>query len=520
MRFNPFQIGLFLIILTVALALRLPQLAQRPMHTDEAVHAIKFGDLLEQNHYRYDPVEYHGPTLNYFTLIPAWLRHQTRLVKVTETTLRSVPLFFGLLLFVFILMLRPYFPLPAWIGMSLWTAISPAMVFYSRYYIMETMLVALAFAFIVSLFRYVHEIRHRWLLLAAVSLGLMMATKETWIISLGAMVMATIIPALHRRTAMMSALKRIPGIHLVIAAVVTIVTAGLFFSSFGSNWHGLIDAIQAYTIYFQRAGGNQSSHVHPWYSYLHWLLAYRQQAGHFFSELIILISSIPAIWHSFRLKQPTAADHFIRWLAWYSLFLALAYAAIPYKTPWNLLNFWQPIIILAGNGIYHVCSFAHRRWRRIMSAIILIGALHLGWLSWRTNFPDAAARSNPYVYGHTSPDIYKLVQAVHNATRAAATGDSTYIEVICPNNDYWPLPWYFRKYHYVGYRSRVNMDTPAAPIIIAMPSVEPELMKKLYQQPPPGQRNLYLPLTESYLELRPGVEIRSYIIKELWDHLP
>ncbi|MBO60613.1 MAG: hypothetical protein CMO63_01395, partial [Verrucomicrobiales bacterium] len=65
--------GLILLITVVALAFRLPDLAKRPMHGDEAVNAVKIGELIEGKGYRYDPHEYHGPTLNYFTLIPAWL---------------------------------------------------------------------------------------------------------------------------------------------------------------------------------------------------------------------------------------------------------------------------------------------------------------------------------------------------------------------------------------------------------------------------------------------------------------
>ena len=38
----------------VALALRLPRLHQRPMHGDEAVHADKFGELLEDGVYTYE----------------------------------------------------------------------------------------------------------------------------------------------------------------------------------------------------------------------------------------------------------------------------------------------------------------------------------------------------------------------------------------------------------------------------------------------------------------------------------
>ena len=55
------------LILGVALALRWPKLDERPMHNDEAVNAIKFGDLWEHGRYKYDPNEHHGPSLLYAT---------------------------------------------------------------------------------------------------------------------------------------------------------------------------------------------------------------------------------------------------------------------------------------------------------------------------------------------------------------------------------------------------------------------------------------------------------------------
>ena len=64
--------------LAVALALRLPRLDERPMHNDEAVNAIKFGQLWERGTYRYDPNEFHGPTLYYGTLPVVWLAPETR----------------------------------------------------------------------------------------------------------------------------------------------------------------------------------------------------------------------------------------------------------------------------------------------------------------------------------------------------------------------------------------------------------------------------------------------------------
>ena len=130
-------------------ALRLPALDLRPMHTDEAVHAIKFGALLEHGTYRYDRNEYHGPTLNYFTLVPAWLSGEKTLAGVSETTLRIVPVFFGFCLLLLILLLPDIGPTASACAVILGAA-SPAMVFYSRYYIQETLLVCFAFGLIVA----------------------------------------------------------------------------------------------------------------------------------------------------------------------------------------------------------------------------------------------------------------------------------------------------------------------------------------------------------------------------------
>ncbi len=71
------------LVVSAAGALRLPCLDLRPMHSDEAIQADKFGEILEHGAYRYDPSAYHGPTLNYLTLLPARFLHQTRYAQVT-----------------------------------------------------------------------------------------------------------------------------------------------------------------------------------------------------------------------------------------------------------------------------------------------------------------------------------------------------------------------------------------------------------------------------------------------------
>jgi hypothetical protein len=47
--------------------------------------------------------------------------------------------------------------------------------------------------------------------------------------------------------------------------------------------------------------------------------------------------------------------------------------------------------------------------------------------------------------------------------------------------------------------------------------MEPALIRKLYELPPPGQREMYMSIFDRYIELRPQVELRGYASKSLWD---
>src|ERR1039457_5383923 len=75
--------------------LRWPDLSVRPRHNDEAVNAIKFRELMEQGNYRYDPNEYHGPTLYYFTLAWTKITGATDFAKLSEARFRGLTVLFG-----------------------------------------------------------------------------------------------------------------------------------------------------------------------------------------------------------------------------------------------------------------------------------------------------------------------------------------------------------------------------------------------------------------------------------------
>src|SRR2546426_11822042 len=93
---SPLRLTGLLFAIGIALALRCPLLDVRPMHNDEAVNAIKFGQLWNHGAYQYDPREYHGPTLHYATFALEKLARAPGFDQYTSTRLRLVTVFFGL----------------------------------------------------------------------------------------------------------------------------------------------------------------------------------------------------------------------------------------------------------------------------------------------------------------------------------------------------------------------------------------------------------------------------------------
>ncbi|HUT28395.1 MAG TPA: flippase activity-associated protein Agl23 [Sedimentisphaerales bacterium] len=505
----------------IALALRLPHLQQRPMHCDEAVHAFKFGQLLEKNYYRYNPKEFHGPTLNYFTLIPAWLGRIGTYDGLNEFTLRIVPVFFGVLLVLLTLLIMDGLGRCAASIAAPLAALSPAFVFYSRYYIQETLLICFTFGAIACGYRYFRSRSVKWALAAGVFLGLCHATKETSIIAFGCIAAALLLTFIFRGKPSWPALntdKPTRRWHIAAGLAAAAAVSALFFSSFFANPAGVLDSIRCYGTYFDRASQN-ALHIHPWYFYLKMLLYSKYDGGPLWSEAFILVLAAVGFVVAMRAKGRAVVDpYLLRFIAFYTLTMTIIYSAIPYKTPWCMLGFLHGMILLAGVGAAALIKWARNLPAKVAVVVLLFaGGAHLAVQSYLASYRFCADSRNPYVYAHPTTDVFTIANRIEEISNVHPDGRRMPIEVICPGGDYWPLPWYLRAFPNVWWLSDVDDTIPAAPVIIASPAVEPALMRKLYELPPPGQRNLYVPLFDSYIRFRPQVELRGYVTKELWD---
>ena len=506
--------ALVAIALTAGLALRLARLDARPMHHDEANQAIKFGMLLERGEYHYDTHDHHGPTLYYLSLPAAWLRGQATLASLDERTLRGVTAVMGAATILLLPLVSAGIGRTA-VATSAWLlALSPAMVFYSRMFIQESLFACFTLAFVIAVGRVAMGGGLAWSTLGGVAAGLAVATKETSAIVLPAALVACAIawwslgPDRPRAPLAGGRWRRAALVSLAAAVAI----ASLFYSSFLANPGGVLEPFRAAGTYLDR-GVNPADHAHPWHYYLG-LLTYSSSGGLRWSEGLVLVLAIVgalSAWALPRAPSKGFGPERAFWARYLSCNVAIAaaiFAAIRYKTPWNLLPFYVGVIVLAGIGFSTLIhATASRAVRGALAAALVIASAHLGWQAWRASVTYASDPRNPYVYAQTVPDAVRMAARIRQLAAVHPDGARMQVSVIAPPHEQWPLPWYLRAMPHVGYWSAPG-DALAlkAPVVVASMDHTAALDGAL------GDRYV-----SEFFGLRPEVLLTLYIERGLWE---
>lgn len=133
-------------VTALAAFLRFYWLALKPFHHDEGVNGWFLTNLYRDGVYKYDPENYHGPTLYYISLA------FTKLLGGLDTvTVRWSVAIWGVLIVVLALFLKRYIGRIGALTTAAMLALSPGMVFISRYFIHEIFFVFLSLAIVVSI---------------------------------------------------------------------------------------------------------------------------------------------------------------------------------------------------------------------------------------------------------------------------------------------------------------------------------------------------------------------------------
>ncbi len=503
---------IFIIITIAGIFSRVLYLNDRPMHSDEANQAIKSGLLQEKGVYKYDPHEHHGPSLYYLSLPIAFFRSGKDFSGTTESTFRILPALFGIGLILLLLLLTNDLGRGPVICIAILTAVSPAMIFYSRFYIQEMMFVFFTFGAMIFGWKYFKTPKISSILLCGLFTGMIYATKETCIITfssiIGALICNTVLRYLQDKQVN---LKKILNLkHILLGFLAALFVSVLFYSSFFTNLQGVVDSLTTYSSYVQKGVGHNTTHVHPWYYYLQMLTYIRYGRGPVWSEGIIIILALVGIAAAFFRKKESHASNLslLRFFSFYTIFMCIAYSIIPYKTPWCMISFLHGLIILAGYGAVVLVRFFKNKFTRgVICLLLVLALLHLARQAYLANSRYKADPRNPYVYAHTSMDFLNLVRRVEDIARVHRDRQNMFIAVIADPYNVWPSPWYLRKFTTVGYWTNVE-DAPLngnTPLIITSPDKIEEISLKI--------KNSY---QIEYFGLRPEVLLVVYIRNDLW----
>ncbi len=511
----------------VALAIRLPDLASRPMHGDEAVHAIKLLELWQDGRYHYDPHEYHGPTLYYLTLPVLWMSGVRDAADVTETHLRLVPALCGAAMLPLLWLLRDLLGRPAIVIAALLAACSPLIGFYNRYYIQESLLVLFTLLALAAGWRFARSRRIGWAVLAGAAVALMQASKETALIvwtaagcaAIAGLIWNGLLPAREAAAPQASpapsgdsssgmprvnsAPRRLaPGI--AVAAISAVLVSVVLFSTFFTNPAGPLDSLRAYAIYVSRGGGGEGLHLHPWDYYLKLLTFQHYPRGPAVSEALTLALALIGTLAALLRRAPAGASlPGLRYVTFVALALLAGYSILPYKTPWCIVGPLHILTLLAGCGAAVILESIPRvRLRALPLAALLAGIAHIAWQSCQVSFVHQTDRRNPLLYAHPLTGVQRLGRRILDVADCAPAGRDTLVFVFADNP--WPLPWYIRGLHQVGWWEQPP-DRVDAPIVVVDAALAEPVAARM--------QNEYV---VDYHGLRPEEVLLLLVEKNLW----
>jgi uncharacterized protein (TIGR03663 family) len=474
--------------------LRFDDLGKRPFHADEATGARITARRMETGGYQFDPKHYHGPLLADLAIPVCLARGENRWQELTKTTLRVLPAVAGtLLLFVPLLWRRRIGDPPAVLAAA-FLATSPLLVYYSRMFIHESLLVLFGMLALVAI-----TCKPRWGT-AGILIGLMFATKESFAISMiawsaAAVIIALQYPGFRNRENLANTWReyRMPvAISLLTAALTSL---ALYTDGF-QHPKGAIDAVRTFFVYETVQG-----HDKPFAYYLQLLALPLKSGGFWWYGTPLVILALFAFASTFG-SGAIRGRFTIRFIAFAAAGHFAIYSLIAYKTPWLACLPWAHVCLLAGCA---TAGFANQRPLLKAGVVFLttIGLVTQFQQSRRATGRFASDERNPFAYVPTRNDVETFAPWLEQLARVAPGGSLEPVAVV--GVDYWPLPWYLRSFEKIGYWKSPAAGLDQLPLVFALPETTDAVALMLEKSHVPLPRGL-----------RADVPVHLFVRNDIW----
>ena len=477
----------FLFLLIIGGWLRLRNINERPMHGDEANQAYQFQLLWEDGTYKYEPRDFHGPTLYFMTLPWMKITGAQSFESSDKSHFRSLPMVFAFLTALCGLLMLDLLTRKGVLALTAMQMLSPSMIYYSTYYIQESLLVFGVTMFGASLWRFYKSEQKYWLAVAGASLGFMHATKETFIMSIFALLMAALFTW---KKQLLQFRKKVTGKELVVFSGSAIFVSVIFYASFFTHARGPVDSVTSISNHVGRGLGiiDFPAHLTSGEGHAKSFTYYIQNIiGHFPRKLSSTIKDIVsnngarpiseflflALWLGglfFIKRDKGRLAHAHKFFFWNTLFLLFVYSAIPYKTPWCAQVIIYSMIVSGTLSLVRILKSSNPRIRCCVIALTLILSVDMarqGMLITEQAF--STSDRNQYAYSHAVIDVENLAERINEVSKVSEQGFDMPIHFF--TSEYWPMPWYLKKFKKVGYweNEESQFSLSKVPVIVTTP---------------------------------------------------
>ena len=401
----------------VALALRLWELADRPLQYDEGQVAFFSWVLSETGDYHYQPV-LHGPVTYYLNALAFVL------VGASDFTARLAPVLAGTLLVLLPFGLRRQLGQVGTLTAAGLLAISPSFLYYSRFDREDIVVTCLELALLVVGVRLFDRPRSWHPAALGALLAACFATKESTFITV-AIVGAGLLGAQAGGWPVLRRLSS-PGLRAwLLGALAFAVVYVLLFSKFLIHPEGVWDGLYTGPKYWaEQHDLNRGGEAWPLYVVM--------LVG---QEWLVLALGLVGIAAAFVRRR--GLDLFLVWVFAASL---AAYSYAGERFAWLVLQPLLPLVLLGGIGMQWLWS-ARPRWRAPAAVATGLAALLFAWTAIDVSVNHGTDPRELLVVVYTDPDVLEIRDRVLSLARR---DPNLTVTVDGSEHSTFPWAWYFR----------------------------------------------------------------------------
>jgi len=417
--------------LLILVLFRFYHLDARPIHHDEAVNGWFVDGVFDRGYYIYDPENYHGPF--YFYVLALFEKVFGRNIS----TLRLPAVIFGsLLTFSPLLFKRWLGPVASFVAVAA-LAVSPAMVFYSRYSIHETGFVLSCVLFYHQWLR-IRESGPEWprIVSLGVILGIMASLKENFVVFGAALGICEVAISLYEKKWTLP-MNRIFWGRIAVSFAIAFAVIVIMYTGFFQDADGVAKFFRAF-MKWSKTGSEGNGHQKPFGYWFELMAKFEWPAllGVFASFFLFFISG-----------------GFARYTVVLGLGLTLIYSIISYKTPWCILGLEFFLVLSFAVGFAR--TYQQQKWRIPLGLALILASIGLGARAYEVAYQNPDQDGHPYIYGQTYRDFMGPVNELLEKVRSRPEGIAK-TRIIVLSSFTWPLPYLLGEIKQTGYYGESN----------------------------------------------------------------